>query len=359
MNEKNEGLVGKRNPYLDACRGVAAISVIAIHTAFYGYLFVPDWFKSLTLLIDVPFFFYLSGWASSYRRPDVIKTGKSILRIWAQWIVFIILIEILCLLTVKLPYSYSPLTDFSDLLKSFLFADNMAPGFYVVGSSTWFIPYFFGVLLLNNAVLTIFNRSSRPEEYAKAYTIFLFLSIIWVGFGDYFFGLDVPFILFYGTIWMMGYIGFAKTKRFSSFILAILAAITGLILSAYVDYHLNSVDLLDMQTSKCLPSLKYFFFSLFVIIISRYVENFVKKPSRILAHIGENALYYFFGQGVGSSILSHNLIKPLSMIWFPVWFIAFLINLILTVIVAESTRFIYRRIKLLVLNIYEKTRRIE
>lgn len=358
MSEKSEELVGKRNPYLDACRGVAAISIIAIHTAFYGYLFVPNWFKSLTLLIDVPFFFYLSGWASSYRRPDVIKTGKSILRIWAQWIVFIILIDILCMISTTLNFSYPPL-ELPDLLKSFLFADNMAPGFYVIGGSTWFIPYFFGVLLLNNAVLTIFTHSTRPKEYAKAYTIFLILSVIWVGFGDYFFGLDVPFILFYGAIWMMGYNGFAKTKRFSVFITTIAVAAAGLIFFSYVDYHLNSVEFLDMQTSKCLPSMKYFFFSLFVIIISRYVENFVKKPSRILSHIGENALYYFFGQGVGSSILSHNLIRPLSENWFPVWFVAFLVNLILTALVAESARFVYRRLKALVIRIYEKTRRIE
>lgn len=56
-----------RNTYIDMLRGIAALGVIAIHTAFWsGQSYTPIWFQSLTLLIDVPFFFFLSGWGARY-----------------------------------------------------------------------------------------------------------------------------------------------------------------------------------------------------------------------------------------------------------------------------------------------------
>ena len=53
----------KRNEYIDYLKGIASIGIIAIHTAFWsGQSYTPEWFWNLTLLLDVPFFFYLSGW---------------------------------------------------------------------------------------------------------------------------------------------------------------------------------------------------------------------------------------------------------------------------------------------------------
>ena len=79
----------ERNNYIDFLRGIASIGIIAIHTAFWsGQSYTPEWFWNLTLLLDVPFFFYLSGWASSYKKSDIKKTCKSILDIWCKWIFF-------------------------------------------------------------------------------------------------------------------------------------------------------------------------------------------------------------------------------------------------------------------------------
>ena len=67
----------ERNNYIDFLRGIASIGIIAIHTAFWsGQSYTPEWFWNLTLLLDVPFFFYLSGWASSYKKSDIKKLVK-------------------------------------------------------------------------------------------------------------------------------------------------------------------------------------------------------------------------------------------------------------------------------------------
>lgn len=52
------GKLMKRDYYLDFLRGIAALNIIIIHTAFWsGEGYVPTIIKNLTLLLDVPFFF--------------------------------------------------------------------------------------------------------------------------------------------------------------------------------------------------------------------------------------------------------------------------------------------------------------
>lgn len=84
MNIKN------RNVYLDFFRGCATISVMLIHTAFHsGASYVPYWFANITLLFDVPVFFFLAGWALQIN----IKRGKndgwggikSSFGLWCKW----------------------------------------------------------------------------------------------------------------------------------------------------------------------------------------------------------------------------------------------------------------------------------
>ena len=84
----------KRNEYIDFLRGVGALGIIAIHTSFWsGEGYTPLWFHNMSLLIDVPFFFFLSGWASSYRKIDVGKMLKSLVKMWGKWIFFLIYIN--------------------------------------------------------------------------------------------------------------------------------------------------------------------------------------------------------------------------------------------------------------------------
>ena len=53
-----------RNHYIDLLKGLAALNIVFIHTVFNsGFNYVPDWVRTLSLAVDVPFFFFLSGWA--------------------------------------------------------------------------------------------------------------------------------------------------------------------------------------------------------------------------------------------------------------------------------------------------------
>lgn len=87
-----------RDDYIDQMRGIAAIGIVAIHTAFWsGSSYTPLWFQSLTLLLDVPFFFFLSGGASSYNLGNVYKTMRGLLNLWKKWAFFIIVWAVVCI----------------------------------------------------------------------------------------------------------------------------------------------------------------------------------------------------------------------------------------------------------------------
>ena len=52
----------ERDHYVDFVRGLCALSVVFIHTVFWsGYSYVPEYVRNLSLMFDVPVFFFLAG----------------------------------------------------------------------------------------------------------------------------------------------------------------------------------------------------------------------------------------------------------------------------------------------------------
>ncbi len=348
-----------RNTYIDAVRGITAIHIVVIHTAWFGIPDVPVWFKNLLLIYEVPLFFYLSGWASSYREPNVIRAGKSILRIWAQWIVFILVINAVCFLTLKLPVSFAPVRDLPSLIKCLFFDEQVYPGFYVIACSTWFIPLYFASVLINNTVLSLIVRTDRPAEYSRTYLIILILTVMWAYFHHEYFSYYPPFIMFYCAIWMIGYLRKDKGESLKGLIIELSICIAGLILCSYLDYRLLGYPYWDIQSAKTTPSGKFLFVSMLSILICRYLKQFVKRPNKILVHIGQNALYYFFGQGVGTSVVyAFSGYLPVHSP-FSGWIMGSVINIGITAFVAEGVRLIYRGIGLMILNITKKLKTTE
>ena len=354
MSDTTTPTTKTRNLYIDAARGVTAIHIVVIHTAWFGIPNVPVWFQNLLLIYEVPLFFYLSGWASSYRNPSVIQSVKSLLKIWAQWIVFILAINAVCFLTLKLPVSFTPVRDLPTLIKCLFFDEKVYPGFYVIACSTWFIPLYFSAVLINNAVLTLINKSSKQAEYARTYLIILILTVFWAYFHHEYFSYYPPFIMFYCAIWMIGYLRRDKGESHKGFIIEMCICIAGLILCSYLDYRLLGYPYYDIQSAKTTPSGKFLFVSMLSILICRYVKQFVKKPNKILVHIGQNALYYFFGQGVGPSVVNAFSASLWVHSWLVSWIIGALVNIAVTAIVAEGTRLLYKGISYVISEIKKK-----
>lgn len=332
-----------RNSYIDFLKGIAAVGIIAIHTSFYsGQSYMPIWFINLSLFLDVPFFFYLSGWGGSYNQSDIKRTLKSIEKIWLSWIFCISVLAIFCTVSKILPVAFQGVSDFRDLINCYFFKVSI-PGFPVVAGSIWFMPIYFVVIILNKLVLMIIQTSEKQEEYKRLYMLLLLVIFVWEYYGNYFFGIDMS-ILFYSFFYMLGQNRCGRTNNVKQVFGILLILLSGILVTSY----LQNLPLYDIQSAKFPPSPKYIFVSMVSIILFKYFEKYQKyfknkelRINKMLVHIGRNAIFYFVAQGIGSSLLYFYANTVNLGNWIIKYIIAFVLNLICTVIIAELLSFLY------------------
>lgn len=334
-----KGAAQQRNEYIDFLRGIGAVGIIAIHTAFWsGQSYTPPWFWNLTLFLDVPIFFYLSGWGSSYRKNNIILVAKSLLSIWHKWVFFVSILAIFCFVSKWSPASFQGVSDIGDLANNYMFNVSI-PGFCVVAGSIWFMPIYAVVVFVNSVILTFIQKSDNKGEAQNAYMWLLLALFVWISFGKYFLGLDITYFCFYGFFWMMGYQRRGKANGIKSFLAAILLCVLGI----YLFSAIQGIPLYDIQSAKFPPTLKYGSASMISILIAKFMEQYISKYNKVLVHIGKNAIFYYFGQGVGSS-LSYSFISVVSIEFWPLkWLLTFMFNVAVTTMIAEFLALFYRK----------------
>lgn len=254
-----------------------------------GESYTPEWFRNLTLFLDVPFFFYLSGWASSYRESNIIRTVKSLGGIWLKWIFFIFVLTAVCFFSNWMPMTFQGIENFRDFCNNCFFHVSFA-SFPVVAGSIWFMPYYFEVMFVNSIVLMLIQNSNRVKVLEQIYMWLLFVKFVWVSYGNYLFGFCDLYILFYSFFWMLGFnrMGAINSKR--RFVFCIIMCVIGFIVTSYI----QGLLIYDIQSAKFPPSLKYGFASLVIIFIVKYIEKYIQHLNRLVIHIGKNAIFYYF-----------------------------------------------------------------
>jgi len=343
----------KRNTYIDMVRGIAALSIINIHTAFWsGGHFVPAWAQNLTLLVDVPLFFFLSGWGSGLRNADIEKTVKGIGKLWLKWIYFVVLFAISCVILNLIKIPIRGIVDFRDLIRNFMFITSMedAP---VAAGSIWFMKDYFVVLLVNTVILYFVERSENPKRGKLLYLIVLSFIFLWTEYGNYFFEIS-NYFLFYSFFWMLGQNrGLIKIKNFTHWLRLMVLMVLGYGLWVY----LLDIPFYDLQAAKFPPSFMYGFYSMLSVLTAVYCERFIKKPNALLVHIGRNAIFYFFGQGIGGS-LNYWFIE---LVWFKAipfwplkWIVALIFNICVSALIAEFLAWSYGKLETVVSAILSK-----
>ena len=337
MQNINKLDIKKRNEYIDVLKGIAALNIIIIHTTFWaGQSYIPEWFQNMTLFIDVPFFFYLSGWGMSYTTCNYVRTCKSIVRIWFKWIFFISILTCFCHFSKLLPVSFQGIENIRELINNYMFNARI-PSFPVVGGSIWFMQYYIVVVLLNSFLITIFETKLNSEILKKQYVVFLVGAFLWISYGRYSFGLDLTYYIFYSFFWMLGLLRWGGILNNQKFFASIVIIIFGYVFTSY----LQNIPLYDLQTAKFPPTLKYGLASMFVIIFSKKLEFGIKKNNKFISHIGRNAIYYYFAQGIGSSINYFFVEKIDLKLWAIKWGVTLVINILITIIIAEVLSFLY------------------
>lgn len=324
----------QRNHYIDILRGIAALAVIGIHTAFWsGEGYVPMYFRSITLAIDVPFFFFLSGWGSRYSVGGVLKVCRSLGKIWIKWIYFVSIVGAFCALM-----GYQGIEGFKDLINNYMFNASFGQ-FRVLAGSLWFMQYYFLCLIFNTVIIGLIVQSEgNTKRLEYLYLILLGVSFVWITYNHYFFGLD-RYIIFYSFFWMLGRNREnikIRTKR--DLALSLFICLVGFMMSGV----LLDIPLINIQAAKFPPSLMYGFYSMIAIIFAIYLEGKLKDFSNgFLEHIGRNAIFYFFAQGLGSSLIYYIVEKIELSCWLAKWGVTYLCNIIITILIAEGVAYTY------------------
>lgn len=70
---KEKKMPTQRAPYIDLIRGLCVLGIVFIHTcAHSGSSYVPPQMLWLSLLLDVPAFFFITGMTMAYVQKDIL-----------------------------------------------------------------------------------------------------------------------------------------------------------------------------------------------------------------------------------------------------------------------------------------------
>jgi hypothetical protein len=327
--------VRERNPFIDAVKGITLCAVIFIHTCFWsGQSYVPGFMRNISLLVDVPIFFFLSGMTCS---GNIGRTFKRLVNLQVSYMLFVTLFFCVCA-----PCNNE--IDFTYLLNWYIHDyENSAP-FPVVMGSMWYLQVYFSVALLG----TFCVRYLSPKWITLTIALLLCgIVVMTIGRVESIFNsLEIPGLVrrtvFYLPIFLLG----VQMKNinikpraiyFGCFLIFIFFA------AVYVWYGCFP----NVQKSKFPPHAFYFLWSipsLFAVAVCKSRMTFAK--AQWLIHIGKNSLSYYFAQGIAASLLYLFVRYGVNYLhWTILLPLMFMINLLLSVAIAEIYRICERTIR--------------
>lgn len=326
-----------RNYYIDLIRGLAALSVILIHTAFHsGTYYVPKIVREFTLLFDVPVFIFLAGWAYSYVQNQK-KYIKGLISLHFKHCIYLVIIFILILIANIWIQTPNPV-NIKNLLDWITYRYSHTNPFPSVKNSLWFFPMYFVVVFAALAVINFTKRNTlKTICILSVFAILINYLNPTLYNAQIALGVDSRTFIFYIFFFLLGYLQKDSNLSFKLFlglnIMNILLLITL--------YNFEQIQIFEMQKNKFPPSIIYLIWSLFgiyaIIFFKKYFKNLSHKNP--LVKLGQNAIYIFFAQGISSSLLYY--IHPkISLIWYLKFPLMFIINLILAILIMFVLKFI-------------------
>lgn len=160
--------------------------------------------------------------------------------------------------------------------------------------------------------------------------------------------------IFYGIMWNLGYIRKKKIISNKGYLIGALWLIVMVALSSYA----QGLLIYDVQNTKFPPSLKYLFVSLLIILIAEFFEfiiNLEINLSKIFIYVGRISIFYFFAQGIGSSVIFYlrDSIVIETKYWLVKWLLLLMVNIIITSVIAEVFALINKTVHKIINNIKE------
>ena len=322
--ENNKTIIKQeRNYSIDFLRGIAVISIIAIHTAWWsGQGYLPAWFSNLFLLIDVPVFIFISGISFSYHE-SVLKTIKGIVIQWKKWIFFLGLYSAILIIFWRNSFHIKYLVNW--IFYRFPATNPLR----VVSGSIWFIPMYMVVSILCALIISTYKKSE--SNIAFKYILLLMLLIAGMCSNSSNFAFLNSTTAIFSFIFLLGY--YASSNKIQDIYKLIMYEIDTLIV-IYLVFKSNGYKLESIQSLKFPATIYYMLVSFISIFLFWYLKDQIKiKKNNPINYLGKNAIFFYYSQGIGSSLLF--LIRDkitLSNIYIK-FIILLIINLIISILI--------------------------
>lgn len=306
----------ERDHYIDFLRGIATLNILLIHTAFWsGSEYVPATVQSICLIIDVPFFFFLSGMVSTHR-PSIVKTFQSLLLTYKKYVFFLFFYFVVLIVFASLTGQWEGIT-IPNLYRYFFFGGHRTSlrGVYY---SSWFLPVYFTVALFGAALLDFAQRATKEDKAQYQRILYQLLSIsLWGVLYSWVFGKNFVLLpettLFYMFFFLLGAVcRKARIRRLRVMAVLVLFDIG---LMKWFGYYFGWDISSSMQSMKFPPNIVWMLYSCLMIIVALYARDKITVgPKNVFCKIGKISLWFYFSQGLSGSFLFY-IAPHLTLPW--------------------------------------------
>ena len=360
----------KRDLYIDFAKGLATLSVIFIHTTFWsGQFYVPREWRILSLLFDVPIFFALSGLTSS---GNVEKTFYRLLKLQITYMVFVtflfffdsffkVFLENIWgrevfrdfFLTFGEKYKENTLSgsfDWTVLGNWWLHQYRNCDTFPVVMGSFWYLKVYYIVTVFGVLAIRFFKHHIW-WIIAICVTLILIFNLE----PSYYPTGQVGHVAFYLAVFLLAFE--LKGKVLSQKQIIGGGAFVLLSLGLMFGYYGKEIFYL-MNKQKFPPKIPYIvwsFLSLFLVFV--FYQRYRVEKESMITFIGKNAIFFYFAQGISSSLI-YFLVIPLKdqIHWAILLGGIFVINIFLAILLAKIIKKMDEKVWQILSFLREKTK---
>ncbi len=346
----------KRDLYIDFAKCLATLSIIFIHTAFWsGQLYLPTEVRTLSLLIDVPVFFALSGLTSG---NNIEKTIYRLLKLQATYMIFVTFLFLLdsimklgifnVLGTEGMNSYYSVFGtkygipsvnsafNWSILGNWWLHSYSNCDSFPVVMGSFWYLKVYYIVTVFGVLVLKFFPKHIK-WFVGICIALTLYFNIgndVVKNYAPYYPSGQVGYVAYYLAVFLIAHL--LKGKRIKNIVVLALYALVAVSLIVLF-WYFGSEIFYKINKQKFPPKLPYITWSLLSLSTIFVLYNRLKiTKDNFINYIGKNAIFYYFAQGMSSSIV-YFIIAALkeSVNTWVLMVTIYILNVILAILIAE------------------------
>ncbi|MFY7815473.1 MAG: acyltransferase family protein [Chryseobacterium taeanense] len=357
----------KRDLYIDFAKGLATLSIIFIHTAFWsGQFYIPAEVRVFSLVFDVALFYALSGITSG---SNIEKTFYRLLKLQITYMIFVTFLFFLdyffkvfglnffSLEWLKNFYStfgskytitnISNVPQWENLGNWYLHQYTNADTFPVVMGSFWYLKAYFILTVFGVLILRFF-----PKHINWFIALCVALTLLFNIFPETYPDGQVGYVAFYLTIFLIG--NRMKGKKIPTKIIPLLYGLAAIALVWMFWFYGNEI-FYKINRNKFPPKIPYIIWTFFSLVTLFALYNRLKISSEsFVTYIGKNAIFFYFAQGISSSLV-YFLVVPLKE--YLSWWILMMLIYIINVLLAFGISAILKKIDSLGWNILEILRK--